>query len=73
MSNQEKDTCYPRADWTDEEKGYRRGFSHGVSAARRGDVTIRQAVEWENSNLCTCPPGTGMAGQELPGLTKAVE
>ncbi len=59
---------YP--DFTEEEIGYRRGYSHGVSNALRGKVTTKEVLEWIRSGRLTGAPGSSLEKVELRGLTK---
>lgn len=53
------------------EESYRRGYAQGFAAARRNEnLTQEEVNKWRHSNLCTAPPGSGLEGIELSGLTK---
>lgn len=70
MNKPNKEDIVEKPNFTDEEIGFRRGFAHGVAAHARGGVTVKQADIWRNSSDLTCPPGTGLAGLRLNGLTR---
>lgn len=60
-------------EFTEEEKAFRRGFSHGFYAARKNPNLLEKEVDnWVYGNEPTCPPGTGMAGVILNGLIKSI-
>lgn len=59
-----------RPEFTKREQAYRRGFCHGVCAARRSDITIKEAYDWRHGKDETAPPHSAYAGTKLHGLTE---
>ena len=57
-------------EFTQEEEAYRRGFCHGVSVARRTDITEREALNWRHSDKRTGAPRTPYENTEFEGMTK---
>ncbi len=60
-------------NFTDEEKAYRRGYSHGVTNALMGTVTQEDVRKWISSGRLTGAPGTIFEDTELHGLVKDEE
>lgn len=57
-------------DWTKEEQAFRRGYCQGFWAAKkRLDVTFEDVKKWRYGSDHTAPPGSGMEGVHLHGLT----
>lgn len=56
-------------DFTEVEKAYRRGYSHGFLAAKRTDVTEEEVYQWRHGDDQTAPPGSCFEGKHMHGLT----
>lgn len=59
-----------KPNFTDEEIGYRRGYTHGVYYALLGKVTNEDVKEWIRSFRLTGAPGTCFEKLTLLGLVK---
>jgi len=68
---QSKDMLKCKVNLTESEESYRRGYAQGFAAARRCSELKQFEVDcWRYSDELTAPPGSGMAGVKLFGLTK---
>ncbi len=59
-----------KPDFTEEEKGFRRGYLMGFVWSRISKVEYEKVRDWAQGCEETCPPGTPYEGMKLPGLTK---
>jgi hypothetical protein len=58
-------------DYSDEEIGYRRGYCHGIIAAKKNpNLCLEDAYLWRYSDQDCAPPGSAYDGMHLHGLRR---
>lgn len=69
MSKSKINEFEEEVEFSQEEEAYRRGYIHGFVSGRNTDTDFEEVRKWRYGNELVAPPGSGLAGMKLKGLT----